>query len=198
MKRRNLLGALLLVILFVVAAVLVRHKPPRYNGALIQPPQPMPDFTLGSAQGPVRLNDLRGRLVVLYFGYTSCPDICPTTLANLSIAVRSLGDQADQVQVVFVSVDHQRDTPQVVTDYAHRFRPDFIGLAGSQAQIDQVTRDYGIYYQLNTPDPQTGFYSVDHSATVLVLDRQGNLLLTWPNGTQATDMLSDLRGLIKN
>jgi protein SCO1/2 len=194
-NRRNIF--LLLAILISTALVIYEYGiPPRIYGARITPPKPMPDFILQSAGGPVRLSSFRGKLVVLYFGYTSCPDICPLTLANLRQAMDKLGDKAKEVQVVFISVDWKRDTPQRLASYAAAFRPDFIGVTGSQGQIDAVTKDFGIYYLLNLPDSQ-GFYSVDHTATVLVLDRKGALTLTWPNGTAPDEMSSDLVEFLK-
>jgi protein SCO1/2 len=196
LNRRNLFFALL-VLLLLAGIVLYQYSlPPQIHGSIIEPPKPMPDFTLQAARGPVTLSSLRGKVVVLYFGYTACPDVCPTTLANLRQALADLGSQADQVQVVMVSVDWKRDTPESLASYLSAFRPDFLGLTGSQAQIDAVTRDFGIFYKLNEPDAK-GYYSVDHTATVQVLDRQGQLLLTWPYGLTAADFLDDLKVILR-
>jgi protein SCO1/2 len=108
-----------------------------------------------------------------------------------------LGGQSAQVQVLFVSVDYRRDTPEKLFNYMQNFRPDFIGLVGTQAQIDQVTSDFGIYYQLNTPDAETGAYSVDHTASILVLDREGRLVLLWANDQQPDEMAADLKILLR-
>lgn len=196
MTRRNLLFALLVVLLLVGLGVYQFTLPPQIHGSIIEPPKPMPDFTLQSAQGPVTLSSLRGKIVVLYFGYTGCPDVCPTTLANLREALNELGPQADEVQVVMVSVDWPRDTPESLASYLSAFHPDFLGLTGSADQILAVTRDFGIYYKLNEPDAN-GYYAVDHTATVQVLDRQGQLLLTWPYGLTAADFLDDLKVLVR-
>jgi protein SCO1/2 len=187
-----------LVVLFAVAALYEYTKPASYHGALINPPKAMPDFTLQSVNGPVKLSDFRGKYVALYFGYTSCPDICPTTLAGLKTAISKLDNRAaSQVQVIFVSVDYKRDTPETVADYVQNFHPDFVGLTGTQTQIDLAAQEFGIYYKLNTPDPVTGYYSVDHTAIVLVLDRRGNLVLTWDYGQQPDEIASDLGNLLK-
>jgi protein SCO1/2 len=103
--------------------------------------------------------------------------------------------KADDFQVVFVSVDYKRDTPDISDAYAKRFNPGFIGLGGTQAQIDRVSQDYGIYYRLNPPDPATGFYSVDHTAVVMILNRNGELVLTWPFGMEVSQKISDLETL---
>src|SRR5512133_750959 len=148
MNRRNILFIVLVALLLVGIAVYQYMLPPMLNGAVIDPPKSMPDFTLSSSEGPVSLSDTRGKVTVLFFGFTNCLDVCPATMAKLSEALTKLGDKSGEVQVVFISVDYKRDTPQTVGAYAAKFRPDFIGLTGSQAEIDSVTKDYGIFYQL--------------------------------------------------
>ena len=199
MNRRILYAlAVLAVVVFGVAVILELNRPAIVYGSVIDPPKPMPDFSLQSERGTVKLSDYRGKYVALYFGYTSCPDICPTTLAGLKAALSELGSPADgQVQVIFVSVDYKRDSPTKVSDYVHAFSPDFVGLGGTQAQIDQVTQEYGIYYKLNDPDPKTGYYSVDHTAIMLLLDRQGELVMTWDYGQQPDEIASDLKTELK-
>jgi len=196
MTRRNLFFALLLVLLLAGIAVFQFSLPIRFHGSVIEPPKQMPEFTLQAVRGPVSLSDLRGKIIALYFGYTACPDVCPTTLADLRQALSDLGSEADQVQVVMVSVDWKRDTPESLASYLSAFHPDFLGLIGSQAQIDQVTKEYGIFYKLNEPDAK-GYYSVDHTATVQVLDREGRLVLTWPYGQTPADLREDLKALIR-
>ena len=197
-RRRSVWGFLgVLVALLVGFAIYQIYLPPVLNGATITPPKPMADFTLQSARGPVRRSDFHGRLLVVFFGYTNCTDICPLTMAALHQAFDTLGDQASKAQVLFISVDPKRDTPAVVESYASNFRPDFIGLTGSKEQIDQATADYGIYYELGTPDAATGAYEVAHTDTIEVLDGSGNLVLTWNTGFTADQMASDLKVLIK-
>jgi protein SCO1/2 len=196
-NKRTLLS-FLIAVLIIGAGVYVyfTFTPPMF-GALIEPPVSRPNFTLASNQGLVSLSTFRGKLVVLYFGYTACPDVCPTSLANLRQAMGLLNSQqAGQVQVIFISVDWKRDTPEKLASYARAFHPSFIGLTGSQAEIDSVTRDFGIFYLLNEPDP-TGYYSVDHTASTTVLDRQGNLVLQWPYGLQPSELASDLKVLLR-
>jgi protein SCO1 len=198
MHRRVFFLAATLVVLFAVAAFLEYNKPPIYYGALIDPPKAMPNFTLQSTNGLVRLSDFRGKYVALYFGYTSCPDICPTTLAGLKTAIDALDiQQTSQVQIVFISVDYKRDTPEKVDAYAKMFHTDFIGLGGTWDQINQVTQDFGIYYKLDNPDPATGSYIVEHTATVLLLNRQGELVVTWPYGQAPSEITSDLQALFR-
>jgi protein SCO1/2 len=195
MDRRNLLFGGLVALLLLALGVYQYLLPPMLYGAIIDPPKPMANFTLAGQNGPVSLADSRGKVTVLFFGFTNCTDICPATLAKLSQALGKLGDRAGQVQVLFVSVDYKRDTPQISGSYAAQFRPDFLGLAGSQAEIDAVTRDFGIYYKLSEPDAN-GDYEVEHTATVLVLDRQGQLVMTWSADQQPDEIASDLGVLL--
>ncbi len=172
-------------------------RPPQFFGGVIDPPKPMPDFTLQAVSGPAHLSDYRGKIVALAFGYTSCPDICPAVLADLQQALKKLDTQdAAQVQVIFVSVDYKRDGPSQAAAFAQNFNPGFLGLGGSQAQIDQATSDFGIYYKLNEPDAK-GAYSVDHTAVVMLIDRQGRMVMTWPFDMEVEKMASDLRTLVR-
>jgi protein SCO1/2 len=196
-KRSFLLFAALTLLLLIGIGIFQLMQPPALRGTVIEPPKPMPNFTLQSVDGPVSLSDFRGKIVVLYFGYTSCPDVCPTTLANLRRALNDLGAQADEVQVIFVAVDWQKDTPERVASYLSAFHPDFVGLSGSQEQIDAVTKNFGIFYQINPPD-ENGYYTVDHTATTLVLDREGGLILTWPYGLTADEFVEDLKVLVRS
>ena len=188
---------------FLILAVLVaatggaliykQFAPPVYNGIAIHPQKAMPGFTLQSVNGPVSLESFRGKYVLLYFGYTSCPDVCPIEMATLTAALSRLDPKkVSDFQVIFVSVDYQRDTPEVSSAFAKRFNSSFIGLSGTQDQINQVTKEYGIYYKFDPPDPKTGFYVVEHTALVMVLNRNDELVLIWPFGTQPDQETSDL------
>ena len=195
--RRNLLILTIAVLIVMAGITIYILTPPQMFGALLDPPKPMQNFSLTSSQGPVTLKDFNGKLVLIFFGYTSCPDVCPTTLANLRQALNLLStDLASQVQVIFVSVDPQRDTPEKLANYVHIFNPAFIGLTGTKEQIDTVTQNFGIFYNIN-PKDANGFYSVDHTATTNVLDRQGRLTVMWSNGTTSSEIASDLRNLLK-
>ena len=196
LPRRNLLILLAVVLLAAAGTYIYFTSAPQLTGAVIDPPKPMPDFTLQAKDGPVSLNAYRGKLVVLFFGYKNCGDVCPLTMANLRQAVDFLKpEQAAQVQVFFISVDWKRDTPAILADYARAFNPTFIGLTGTQEQIDQVTRDYGIFYKFDAPDAN-GFYAVEHTTSISVLDRQGRLTLIWPYGTTPSDLAADLKTLL--
>ena len=171
-------------------------RPHTFHGTLIQSPDPVPDFTLLGHMGqPVSLSDFRGQLVVLYFGYTTCPDVCPTTLAELRLAREALGQDADQVQVLMVTVDPERDTAEVMADYVTHFDPTFIGLVGTPDEIAAVATYYGIFYEKQEGDSALG-YLVDHTATQMVIDQEGHLKVVYPFGTSGEDIAADLKYII--
>ncbi|MBL8096417.1 MAG: SCO family protein [Anaerolineales bacterium] len=170
---------------------------PPLRGIAIESPRPAYDFELMSGDRAVHLSDYRGKVVALYFGYTFCPDVCPKTLSDLTLALKELGAEADGVQVLFVSVDPERDTPVRALQYAQGFNPTFVGMTGSPDDIARVAGAYGVYYQRQeTPNSSAG-YLVDHSATVLVIDRQGQLRTIWPFDTARDDIVNDLRSLMR-
>ena len=171
-------------------------QPYVFHGMVLQSPVPAVNFTLTGSNGQaVSLDDYRGKLVLLYFGYTTCPDVCPTTLAELHKARELLGKRADQVQVFMVTVDPERDTLQVLADYIPHFDPSFIALTGTSDQIAAVATYYGIFYEKKVGDSALG-YLVDHTATVMAIDRQGFLRVVFPFGATAADMAADLTYLL--
>lgn len=139
------------------------------------------------------LQDFRGKAVVVFFGFTHCPDVCPTTLAELAQAIKQLGPDAQRVQVLFVSVDPERDTPQALAKYVTAFDARFLGLRGDAAATQRVAQEFKIYYEKR----KTGdSYSVDHSSQSYVIDPQGRLrLLVRPERT-AADLPADLKTLL--
>jgi protein SCO1/2 len=135
------------------------------------------DFRLTDHHGQTRtLADYRGKAVVLFFGYTQCPDVCPTTLAELAEAMKRLGPDADRVQVLFVTVDPERDTPELLAQYVPAFNPSFIGLSGDADATARTAREFRVIYQ-KQPGREPGAYSMDHSAGTFVFDPQGRLRL---------------------
>lgn len=190
-----ILAAGLLFLIGVLAYTQLR--PYAFHGRLAPEAAPVADFTLvGPGGAAVKLSDFRGKLTALYFGYTYCPDVCPTTLADLARALRQLGQRADTVQVIMVTVDPDRDTPEQLADYVRRFDPTFIGLSGSADQIAAAAASLGIYYQKREGTAATG-YLVDHTATISVLDKEGRVLLVWPFGTLAEEMAADLTEIMR-
>jgi protein SCO1/2 len=200
MKPKTRFALLILVTvagLALMALLAVRFWPYRYHGFLLEPTKPVADFTLvGPHNQPVKLSDFRGKATVLYFGYTYCPDVCPTTLAELAQGLKRMGRRADRVQVVMVTVDPERDTPEALAQYMANFDPRFIGLSGTAEQIAAAATPLGIYYERHEGTAASG-YLVDHTATVAVIDQDGYLRLVFPFGTPGEDIASDLSRLLK-
>lgn len=144
---------------------------------------------------PRRLEDFRGKAVVLFFGFTHCPDICPTTLADIAGAVKSLGPDAERVQVLMVSVDPERDTQDSLAKYVTAFDPRFLGLRGDLAATQKVAKEFKIYFEKRK---QGASYTVDHSAQSYVIDPQGRLRLLVRHDRIAQDLAADLRALLRD
>ncbi|WP_322031936.1 SCO family protein [Paraburkholderia sp. J76] len=156
------------------------------------------DFALPDTNGKTRtLADFKGKVVVLFFGYTHCPDVCPTTMAELSQALQQLGPEAaKRVQVLFVTVDPERDTPQILGQYTAAFNPTFIGLRpASEDQLKQVAKDFRVYYA-KVPGTTPGSYTMDHTAASYVFDTTGKLRLFARDGQGVTPWLHDLKILL--
>lgn len=155
------------------------------------------DFELVDHNGkPRRLGDFHGKVVVMFFGFTHCPDVCPVTLAELAAAKRKLGADGARVQVLLVTVDPQRDTPQVLSRYVTAFDPDFLGLSGSPQQIATVAREFKVVYQ-KVDGKQPDSYTVDHSAGTFIFDPQGRLRLYVSYGQGAEVFAHDIALLLK-
>lgn len=142
------------------------------------------------------LGDFRGKLVVLFFGYTHCPDVCPTTLSDVAIALKQLTpDEAAKVQVLFVSVDPERDTPDMLKQYVPYFHPAFLGLHGTPEEIAVAAKEFRIHYRKHVEPGATG-YLVDHTAGSYVLDKAGRLRLFQPFAQPPADIAHDLHLLL--
>jgi protein SCO1/2 len=183
----------------ILITILQLAQPYEFRGALIDPAQPAPQIELpASTGGTFRLSDYQGKVVLLFFGYTSCPDVCPTTLGDMKQVRERLSEEAEQVQVVFVTVDPQRDTAERLASYLSLFDPSDIGLTGSEEQLDPVWQAYGVYRAIDTSTQTATGYLVDHSSRVYLIDRQGNLRLTYAFGTAPADIAADVAYLLKN
>lgn len=168
----------------------------QFKGYINPEPVKAPETMLRSANGPLRFSDFEGKIVLLYFGYTFCPDVCPTSLANIKLAMNDLTpEEAAQVQVIFVSVDPARDTPETLGSYVKMFQDDFIGVTGTREEIDWMVNAFGAKYTIEPPNAD-GNYNVSHTAFTMVLDRNGYYVMRWEHGTPSTDMSADLRYLI--
>lgn len=170
--------------------------PYTFRGSLIDPPVQAADFELSDQHGqPFRLSDQDGQVVLLFFGYTHCPDVCPLTLSDFKLIKSDLGDQADRVRFVFVTVDPERDTREVIGQYMQNFDPDFIGLTADRATLEQVWKDYGVYQAKQDVGSAAG-YLVDHTARTYLVDQQGNWRLTYPFEMEYGDISKDIRYLL--
>jgi protein SCO1/2 len=150
------------------------------------------DFALTDHHGtPRRLADFRGKVVVVFFGFTHCPDVCPTTLAELAAAMRELGEQAREVQVLFVTLDPERDTPAVLRQYVPAFHPAFLGLHGDAQAIARTASEFKVFYQKQPA--AAGGYSLDHTAGIYLFDRQGRLRVFAQQGQEMAALLHDIR-----
>ncbi len=176
--------------------LLPRFQPHVFSGTVIQSETPAPPVELLTSTGDrASLEAFDDKLVVLYFGYTFCPDVCPTTLSTLKKAVDKLGRDAEDVQVVMVSVDPQRDTPEVLADYLGYFDPSFVGMTGTDDEIASIATVYGVYYKAREGSVDTG-YLVDHSAHLMVVDRDGYLKLLLPPDLTVDQIADDLEYLL--
>lgn len=197
MKRTWLLGGGVLLALLIVAFLVFRWlRPPELHGLLLDLEQPAADFTITGAGGqPIRLSDYRGKLVLLYFGYTHCPDACPTTMAETKVAFAELGAKAADVQVIMISIDPKRDTPEALAAYVQQFDPRFLGGTATLDEVTALASAYGVFFEKHAGSVATG-YLIDHSAQMLVVDRQGYTRMIFPYGLRGEDMATDLRYLL--
>lgn len=186
-----------MVILVGLLLVVGCGTPHEFAGTLLSEPQPAPDFELISADGPVQLSDYQGQYVYLYFGYTFCPDICPTTLATLKNVRAELGEDADKMQVLMVSVDPERDTPDQLATYMGYFDESFVGVTGEQSAIDAAGEPFGVYYERHEGSAASG-YLIDHTARFYLVDPNGDARVAYPHSTTYEQVLNDLNYLIAN
>lgn len=155
------------------------------------------DFQLKDHHGQNRsLSDFKGMAVVMFFGYTNCPDVCPTTMSDLSQALELMGkEQAKRVKVLFVTVDPERDTQELLSKYVPAFNPDFLGMYGDETTTVKVAKEFRIFYQKNKKN-NSGNYTVDHSAGTYVFDPAGQLRLFMKYGEGAESIAHDLRAIL--
>jgi protein SCO1/2 len=153
-------------------------------------------FSLTDQYGRQRsLEDFRGKLVLLYFGYAFCPDVCPTDLAAMAQAARTLGTEGDKLQLVFITLDPERDTQELLRNYVAAFHPRFVALRGTEDEVRRVATAYKVYFEKVTP-PGSSAYLIDHMAFVFLLDRDGKYLAFFPPGTSAERMAVMIREVL--
>jgi protein SCO1/2 len=191
MNRKFLYIAMGLLVVIVIAALVYTYlgsiNPP-FHGSLISPPKPAADFTLTNQyQQTTRLSDFLGKYGLLFFGFTNCPDECPLTMGYLKQMYDTLGDQADDVQVILITTDPETDSPQVMGDYLNHFDPSFIGLTGTKDDLQSVWANYGVTVMDN---------GETHSSFLYLIDPKGNLIATYPLLDTAEGITSDLQNLL--
>lgn len=153
-------------------------------------------FALNDHTGkPVTLDTYKGKVVVLFFGFTHCPDVCPTTMAEMSSVMKELGPQADQVQVLFATLDPERDTKELLSQYVPGFDPRFVGLYGTPEQIASTAKEFKVFYQ-KVPGKTPDSYTIDHTAGSYVFDKQGHIRLFLRHGQGPAPIVHDLKLLL--
>ena len=195
LSKRAVLAALGLALLVPLAAC---DKPPvSYNAVDITGANYGHALSLPDADGRTRtLADFSGKIVVVFFGFTQCPDVCPSTLAALAQAKKNLGADGDKVQGVFITIDPARDTPEVLKGYVTSFDPGFVALRGTPEQTAATAKDFKVYYA-KVPGKTEGSYSMDHTAGSYVFDGKGRVRLFTRHGSGVDALTSDLKQLIK-
>lgn len=198
MRARNILifGFAILFGLVGVFLLLGTQRPYTFRGSLIDPAVEAPQFELTDVDGkPFQLSDLDDQVVIVFFGYTSCPDVCPVTLTDFMRIRSQLGKNEDKVSFVFITVDPEKDTPDRMKRYLTNFDPEIIGLTGQPEDLEQVWASYGVYQEKSAQSSEE-IYLVDHSSRIYIIDQDGNLLLTYLFGTENKAIAEDVRYLI--
>jgi protein SCO1/2 len=168
-----------------------------FKGGLLTPPRMAPDFSLTTQEGkPFRLSGERGKVVALWFGYTFCPDVCPTTLAELAQVRSRLGAEGSRFRIVFVTVDPERDTQARLREYVSAFGGSFTALTGAPGPLAETRKAYGVVADKRVVAGTSAAYLIDHSAFVYVIDPAGQLRLMFPFGMAIEDMTHDIKQLL--
>jgi protein SCO1/2 len=187
---------LLAMLLLLAGCDKLATKPPSFQNTDLTGLDYAKGFELTDHTGKVRtLADFRGKVVVLFFGYTQCPDVCPTTMIEMANVLKELGPKADQVQVLFVTLDPERDTRELLASYVPAFDKRFLGLYGDAAATAKVAKEFKVFYA-KQPGGEPGSYSMDHTAGSYVFDRDGNIRLFLRHGQGTAPIVHDLKQLL--
>ncbi len=201
-KRRNQLVALIAIVVLIAGGIIYwstnQSEAYQFNGGEISPPAAAPALELSDQNGEAfTIAQDEGNVSLIYFGYTTCPDLCPTTLNDFAIVKEELGEEAaSDVDFIMVTFDPERDTQARMKEYLNFFDPEFIGLRGDDAQTQQFLKDYGVTVnRVDYPNSSTG-YLLDHTALIYVIDKEGRLRLTYPYGTDPLMIAEDVQHLV--
>jgi protein SCO1/2 len=197
MKKLSSVLALVIAAAFALSACdKLTSKPPSFQNTDVTGLPYAQDFALTDHNGKARtLADFKGKVVVVFFGFTQCPDVCPTTMAEMAGVMKELGPKADQVQVLFVTVDPERDTQQLLAQYVPAFDPRFLGMYGDAAATAKMAKDFKVFYA-KVPGKTPGSYSMDHTAGSYVFDKNGKVRLFLRHGQGAAPIVHDLKQLL--
>lgn len=188
----------LIVVLLVGCAGSALPYASQLRGAVFDPPRTLTDFSLASTSGDAfSLSEHRGEILLVYFGYRTCPDFCPTTFAELSRVYAELNEPADQVKIVFVTVDPERDQLPDLTLYTHAFHEDFIGLRGEGEALQQVMDQFGVVAEKRQLAESALSYLIDHTASVFLIAPDGRLVAQYLYGTDYRDIVHDVRLILQ-
>jgi protein SCO1/2 len=190
------IGAPLLVVVLAYVALRL-FSPHIYSGTVMQAPTAAPpmDGLVLSDGTPVDLAAFEGDVVLVYFGYTFCPDVCPTTLSQVDHALDRLGGDADRVRVMMITIDPARDDPASLGEYVRAFDPRFLGATGAPAAIERVASTYGVFFARGE-EYDDGSYAMDHTATLMGIDTDGHLRIVWPAELDVDALAADLDALL--
>lgn len=192
----RLLRSALFLLLAAMAASGCGERPVQFSSTDITGADFGKDFQLTDHHGtPRRLVDFRGSVVAIFFGYTQCPDVCPTNMSAMTEVMKRLGPDSGRVQMLFVTVDPERDTPAMLAQYVPQFHPSFLGLYGDARATQQVAKDFKVFYE-KRPGPTPTSYTIDHAAGTFVFDPQGRLRLYVKHGEQPDRIAADIRLLL--
>lgn len=169
-----------------------------FAGVLVEDPTMVDDFTLTAVNNePVSLSDFAGKYIFIYFGYGYCPDLCPDTLAKMARIRQDLGAAADKVQVILVSIDPERDTPETLAEYVSYFDDTFVGITGTPEEIDKAGKPFGIYYEKHEGTAASG-YLIDHTARTFLIDPERKVRISYAHDVLDEEILADLRWFFEN
>lgn len=198
MNNKVVFGIIGLLVIVGIGYSIFLIQPHTLTGSVIDPPQPAPDFQLQSSQGGTfDLEAQKGKVMLVFFGYTYCPDVCPTTLYEFKQIEQRLGDQAANVEFVFITVDPQRDTQDQLKRYLAGFSNAFYGLTADEESLIPVWKDYGVFREIQDSSSASG-YLVNHSSRTYLIDQNGYLRSTYLFDSPINDYVADLKFLLKN